>query len=64
MFGERFVGFEVRLSELDMGLSTSDDPMGIEEDMMTSKPSIFSSSKPFQALTEEGVSEGKHLKFF
>ena len=64
MVGERFVGSEVRSSELDMGLLTRDDPMGIEEDVMTSKPSTFSSSKPFQALTKECVLEGKHLKNF
>ena len=47
-----------------MGLSTSDDPMAIKEDVMTSKPFTFSSSKPFQALTKECVLEGKHLKNF
>ena len=53
---------EERLSELGMGLSSSNDHIGIEEDVMISKPSTSSSSKPFQALIEECVLEWKHLK--
>ena len=55
---------DVNSSELGTWLSSSDDPMGIEEDVTTSKPSTSSLSKPFQALIEEGVLEGKHLKNF
>lgn len=62
MVEERFVGDEVRLSELDTSLSSSDDLVGIKEDMVMSKPSTSSSSKPFQALIEECILEEKHLK--
>jgi len=47
MIEERFVGDEVRSSELDMSLLSSDDLVGIKEDMVTSKPSTSSLSKPF-----------------
>ena len=40
------MGFEVRLSELGKMLS-SDDPVGVGEDVTMSKPSTSSSSKPF-----------------
>lgn len=50
MVEERFLSSEVRSSELDAGLS--------------SKPTTSSSSKPFQALIEDYVFEGKHLKNF
>ena len=56
------MGFEVRLSELGKMLLSSDDPMGIGENVTTSKQSTSSSSKPFQALIKECVLEGKHLK--
>lgn len=62
MVKERFVGSKVRLSELGTGWSSRDDPIGIEEDVTTSKPSDSSSFKPFQALIKECVLEGKHLK--
>ena len=62
MVEERFVGSEVRLSELGKMLSSSDNLVGIGEDVMTSKPSTSSSSKTFQALIKECVLEGKHLK--
>lgn len=55
---------DVRWSELGTWLSSSDDPVSIKEDMMTSKPSTSSLSKPFQALIEECVLERKHLKNF
>ncbi|KAL0010941.1 hypothetical protein SO802_006049 [Lithocarpus litseifolius] len=62
MVEERFIGDEVRSSELDTSLSSSDDPVDIKEDMVTSKPSTSSLSTPFQALIKECVLEEKHLK--
>ena len=53
---------EERLSELGMGLSSSNDHVGIEEDVTMSKPPTSSLSKPFQALIKECVLEWKHLK--
>ena len=41
MVEERFVGSEVRLSELGKMLSSSDNLVGIGEDVMTSKPSTY-----------------------
>ena len=38
---------DVKSSELGTWSSSSDDPMGIEEDVTTSKPSTSSLSKPF-----------------
>jgi len=61
MVEERVVS-KVRLSKLDTRLSSSNDPVGMEVDTVLSKPSTSSSSKPFQALIEECVLEGKHLK--
>ena len=61
---ERVVVSKVRLSKLDTRLSSSNDPVGMEVDTVLSKPSTSSSSKPFQALIEECVLDGKHLKNF
>lgn len=36
MVEDRFVGSEVRLSELGTGSSSRDNPIGIEKDVMTS----------------------------
>ena len=47
MVEEKFVGSKVRLSELGTGWSSRDDPVGIKEDVTTSKPSNSSSFKPF-----------------
>lgn len=64
MAEEGVVGAEVRLSELDTGLSFSDNPMGMEVDTMMSKPSTLFSLKPFQALIKECILEGNHMKSF
>ena len=53
MVKERVVSSEVRLGELGTGLSSSDDLVGTEVDMVMSKPSTSSLSKPFQALIME-----------
>ena len=64
MAEEGVVGTEVRLSELDTGLSFSDNPVDMEVDTVMFKPFTSFSLKPFQALIEECVLEGKHMKSF
>ena len=47
MAEEGVVGTEVRSSELDTGLSFSDNPVGMEVDIVMSKPSTSFLLKPF-----------------
>ena len=61
MVEERVVSSKVRSNT---GLSSSDDLVCMEVDMVMSKPSTSSFYKPFQALIVECVLEGKHLKNF
>ena len=61
MIEERVVSSKVRSNT---GLSSSDDLVCMEVDMVMSKPSTSSFYKPFQALIVECVLEGKHLKNF
>ena len=55
MVGEREVVSEVRSSELETGLSSSDDPVEAEGDIAAFGPSLSERRKirPFQALKEE-----------
>lgn len=50
MVEERVASSEVRSGELGTSLSFSNDLVGMEVDMVMSKPSTSSFSKPFQAL--------------
>ena len=56
------MGVGVRSSELDMGLWSSDNPVGLEVDTAMSKPSSSSSKKPFHALAKKCVLEEKHMR--
>ena len=55
MVDEREVASEVRSSELEMGWSSSDDPIGSRGDTATSSPSSSRRReiRPFHALREE-----------
>ena len=46
---------DVRSSELDRGLSSNDNPIGVEVDTTTSKPSSSSQPKPFHVLKEKNI---------
>lgn len=54
----------VRSSELDKGLLSNDNPIGVEVDTTTSKPSSSSQPKPFHALDENCVLKEKHIRRF
>lgn len=64
MVEEMVIGVGVRSSELDMGLWSSDNLVGLELDTAMSKPFSSSSKKPFHALMENCVLEEKHMKRF
>lgn len=64
MVEEMVMGVGIRSSELNMGLSSSDNPMGMEVDTTMSKPFSSSSKKPFHALVEKCVLEEKHMRRF
>lgn len=54
----------VRSSELDKGLLSNDNPIGVGVDTTTSKPSSSSQPKPFHALDENCVLKEKHIRRF
>lgn len=54
----------VRSSELDKGLLSNDNPIGVGVDTTTSKPSSSSQHKPFHALDENCVLKEKHIRRF
>ena len=58
------MGVGVRSSELDTGLSSSDNLVGMEVDTMTLKPSSSSLKKPFHTLAKKCVLEEKHMRRF
>ena len=55
--GEREVVFEVRSSELEMGLSSSDDLVEVEGDIAASSPFLSRQReiRPFHSLREESA---------
>lgn len=53
------MGVDLRSSDLDTGLSSSDNTMGMEVDKIMSKPSSSSLKKHFHTLAEKCVLEEK-----